>query len=391
MKKQSYLGALALAVLLLAAGISCTPRVQEQVAATPAAPTRTAAAPVSKNDWEVKWEKVVEAGKKEGIVNAYAFWPKEVMTGLTSAFKSRYGITLEFTVQRGSELLPKVQAEKRAGLNLVDVYGQGATTLITNVKAAGYLGQIEPLLILPEVLDAKAWRSGQIPFADKAHQVIQVSAIPQKYMIYNTTLVKPEELKSYEDVLNPKFKGKLNLYDPSISGTGSSLLAHLGYNLWTPEKANDFLKRLITEQEVFITRDYRVQTETVARGKYYIGLGAQASAAIEFVTMGAAIDAPPIKQVSITSEAGNVGVPDVSPHPNATTVFVNWLLSKEGQTVFSRTIGTPVMRADVSVEEISPIMRLAPDDKVYMETEDFRYFKDQMQKTMKDIIDTYSK
>ncbi len=77
----------------------------------------------------------------------------------------------------------EIQAEQRAGLNLVDVYGQGATTLITNMRSADLLGQIEPLLILPEVSDPKAWRAGQILFADKAHQVIQMSAMKAMYTL----------------------------------------------------------------------------------------------------------------------------------------------------------------------------------------------------------------
>ncbi len=158
---------------------------------------------------EGKWEEVLAAGKKEGLVRIYGTWTPAVRAALTKAFASRYGINLEFVVGRGAELVPKLTAERQADLNLADVIGTGTNSFLTLMKPAGLLAPLEPLLILPEVLDSKAWPKGQIPFTDKDHYVIPIAAVPQRFFAYNKSLIKEGELTAYKDVLHPKYKGKI--------------------------------------------------------------------------------------------------------------------------------------------------------------------------------------
>ncbi len=385
------LGYLTLLILVVAISGGCLAGSQQQTAASPTAAPTGKPSQAAKPGWEAKWDNLVAEGKKEGLVRLYAIWPPETMTALTNAMKDKFGISLEFTVLRGSEVVAKVQAEQRAGLNLVDVYGQGTSQLAVAMKEAGMLGKIGPMLILPDVLDAKVWRTGQVPYADKDQMVIPMTAYPQRYFLYNTSIIKPGELKTYKDVLDPKYKGKINMMDPTISGTGNALFAHLAYNLWNLEEAKDFLRRLIVEQDVFITRDYRLQAETVARGKYPIGLAVQGSSVADFLALGAPVAVPDMREVSISNQAGVLGVPNIIPHPNATAVFINWLLTQEGQTIFSKTSGTPVMRQDISQEWVNPAFRLKPDDKSYWDNEEALAFKETLYKVAKDVIDANTK
>ena len=105
----------------------------------------------------------------------------------------------------------------------------------------------------------------------------------------------------------------------------------------------------IVKQEPLITRDRRLQAEWVARGKYPIALGVEPSEIFKMVEAGA-----PVKLISmkdgqpLTSGPMNVMAFDRGPHPNATKLFVNWVLGKEGGTIMAKHSGYISARVDVS-------------------------------------------
>ncbi len=341
--------------------------------------------------WEGKWENTLLAAKKEGTLRLYATWTPTVRNALTKAFASKYGIKMEFVVGRGAELVPKMTAERQAGLNLCDVIGTGTNSLLTMMKPAGLLGPLEPLLTLPEVLDARAWPTGKVPFTDRDRYVIPVLAVPQRFFAYNRNLVKEGELTTYKDVLNPKYKGKIVIGDPTISGAGGALFSRLAHDWMGVEETKDFLKRLLTEQRAVVTRDYRTQIEEIAKGKYAVGLGTQNANIADFLALGAPIGVVLTKDVEVTQEAGAIAIAKVPPHPNASAVFVNWLLSAEGATLFSKSSGMPVLRVGASAEGINPLFLSGPETRLYVETEDYIMFAGEMRKAFKQIVDTYGK
>ena len=173
--------------------------------------------------WEADWEKTLEAAKKEGKTNIYGVVSNSVRTNLSKSFTQKYGIELEFVTGRGSELVEKLTSERRAGIFLADVYLGGATTPVTTFKPKGFLDPLKPLLILPEVTDAKAWYGGGLYFSDAERQYVAcpILTASNNYLSVNTDLVKPGEINSYKDLLNPKWKGKIIINDPTIAGAGS--------------------------------------------------------------------------------------------------------------------------------------------------------------------------
>ena len=179
--------------------------------------------------------------------------------------------------------------------------------------------------------------------------------------------------------------------DPAVTGSGNAFFSHLARNIWNLEEAKEFLKRLITEQEVVIIRDYRVRVESVARGKYAIGLATRGFTVADFIALGAPIAQVPLQEVYVSHADGVLGVPKVLAHPNAAAIFINWLLSKEGQTIFSKSSGNPVMRSDVSPEGIDPIFIPKPQEKLYFDTEDYILFMGEMVKVATEIVETYTK
>ncbi len=357
-------------VLLAASWLAaCTP-----AATPPPEPKNTAVkatAAAASPDWTQKWESQVAAAKKEGSVTVYAIWGPKIRAALVDAFKAKYGIDVEFSpFSRGSDLLAKVQAENRAGIYSADVFGAGNPTMLGTMKPEGVLGTVKPVLVLPEVLDPKAWYAGGVPYTDKDGQVVSLIGATIRTVVYNTGSIKEGEIASYKDLLKPQYKGKITLNDPLVTGTGNAGISHLGL-LWGEAETIDFLKRLVKDQEVVIQRDQRVHMESVARGKYAIALAPMAEQMAEFLSLAAPIKIALVKEDNrLTAGAGALGVPTKFAHPNAAAVFINWLLTKEGMTAFSGAFGNPSTRIDAPKDKFDPLLVPVPGEKYYAETEE---------------------
>ncbi len=295
------------------------------------------------------WDALVAAARKEGAVNIYATAVEAGVVPLREAFKAKYGIDLEFTQGRPTEVQAKLSAERRAGLYLADVGHLGETTQSQDIKPLGFTVPLAPLLMLPEVKDPNAWIGGKVPFLDSETQVLMFMAMAIPHSVISTDLVKTGELTSFTDILDPKWKGKIVFSDPTISGTSPNLMAVL-YKAYGKDKAMDVFKRLAA-QDPAITRDQRQMLEWVARGKYAIGLGQSMALFSEFRRAQAPIAIHNFSEPRfISGGPGNLGVFGSNPHPNATKLYVNWLLSKEGSTVWSKAMEYPAARLDVSKE-----------------------------------------
>ncbi len=322
---------------------------------------------------EHNWDSVVAAAKKEGKVAIYAIWRPQTRIAITEAFKAKYGINVEFTpFSRGSDLLVKVQTEQRAGLYLADVFGAGSNTFLAVMKPAGVLGAIEPMLVFPEVTDGKNWSPGKVPFVDKDKTFIGMISSLTRNIFYNTDMIKKGEITDYPDILKPQYKGKIIMNDPTVTGPGSDCLTHLAVNIWDLARARDYLTQLVGQQQAVIERDNRILVESVARGKYPIGFATDPENLANFLKLGAHLDVVIFKQgVRVTTAAGALAVPTKLAHPNAVKLFVNWLLTKEGQTVFSQGFGGPSLRTDVTTAGFSPVFLTRPGEKVFPDSEDF--------------------
>jgi ABC-type Fe3+ transport system substrate-binding protein len=86
---------------------------------------------------------------------------------------------------------------------------------------------------------------------------------------YNADLVKPQEVRRYDDLLNPKWSGKIGIYDPRLSGAGLGMWAFLWMN-----KGDEYLKRLV-EQKLMIG-EQRVLIDQLAKGRLAITIGDRA-------------------------------------------------------------------------------------------------------------------
>lgn len=296
----------------------------------------------SKPSWQIVWEKTQALARKEGKVVIYTGGAVgRAKDAIIKVLKTKFGLEAEITSGTAAGMSAKIAAERRAGLYIVDVYISAAKRLLQTDKPLGSLDPLEPALILPEVLDGNAWWGGQLKWVDKDRTILILLLYVSTPMAINTTLVQPEEIASWRGLLNPKWKEKIVMDDPTAGGTSSSLIFALGEGImdW------DFVRQL-AKQEPVIVRDRRLILEWLARGRYPISL--MATGAVEFIQAGA-----PVKEIIpqegsyLSTASGSIALINKAPHPNAAGVFINWLLSKEGQTLFSQAIDYPSARLDV--------------------------------------------
>ncbi len=364
--------------------VACAQPTPPSLAPEPRATTPAARA--DKPQWQATWDQTLQAARKEGEVLVYGNVSPETRADLPRAFTEKYGISMDILTGTGPQLSQKVITEYAAGVYRADLVLLGMTTLITELKPKGVLQAVGPKLLLPEVTDPKNWRRGQLPFADKETQATAMIGSYSKYVAYNTDLVKEADIKSFKDLLKPEWKGKMVLYDPSVSGSGNEWVGFLA-SIWGVDQTQEYLRQL-AKQDLEVTRDYRLQMEWVAKGKFAVALGYRQDTLADFLGVGAPVAlVKTVEGGQYTPGAGGLGIVKNPPHPNAAVILVNWLLSKEGQTLFMKTFKQPTLRMDISAEGIvHPSLLPGADDKGNMQDEDYILNKGKLLTVAKDAL-----
>jgi ABC-type Fe3+ transport system substrate-binding protein len=247
-----------------------------------------------------------------------------------------------------------MKAERDGGLYTVDVFVGGPTTANFQLKPMGALDPIKPALILPQVTDVKNWRGNQFEFSDKenTYDLVFVSQASPP-LIYNPKQAKEEELDEVHELLDPKWKGKIVINDPLVSGSAVPIFRHLWVSLGA-EKARDFYRKL-REQAGAVDRDQRRQIEWVAQGKYSVLLAPSHGVLAQLIERGVKVGVLETwKDIGtyVGSSFGTVMLINKAPHPNAATVFINWLLTRDGQLAWSKAMDHVSLRVDVPTDHI---------------------------------------
>ncbi|MBI4333073.1 MAG: extracellular solute-binding protein [Chloroflexi bacterium] len=319
---------------------------------------------------------------KEGTVVIGTGVASDVRNELGKVFRGKYGVSLEFISGRTEEMTARVQAERRAGLNVTDLLIGGLGTTDTVLGPGGLLEPLDPMLLLAEVLDKKAWWGNDLLWVDPDHFHVMFIASPLRPITINSELVRVEEIKSYRDLLNPKWKGKIAFFDPTISGAGKNMFVLFAEG----DLGIDYLRKL-GEQEIVITRDVRLMVEWVARGKYPIGVGIARDSQRQFERAGAPINSiTPVEGTHIGGGSGGIAMLKNAPHPRASRLFVNWLLSKEGQILAARLWGAQSARDDIPTDSLDADALREPGIK-YMPTFtlEYQYKAEQYQQIARDL------
>jgi iron(III) transport system substrate-binding protein len=296
---------------------------------------------------KTEWDKTLELAKKEGKVVVSIPASAELRKLIEDAFKKRYpAIETELVPSRGTAIISRIASEAKAGVRNFDVHIGGSNSTVSGLLDEGILEPFEPYLILPEVKDPKNWWGGHMWVDTARHYIYAFQAYLTESMWRNETLLKAEELKSYDDLLNPKWRGKIGILDPRTPGAGDSNWAYI----WQV-KGEDYLRKLAA-QNLVIGRDQRVLGESLAKGKVAVVIGLTYYSLLPFVQAGLPVKPVPLLKEGTygTGGSGNVAIIKNPPHPNATKLFINWLLGKEGQEITTRAMGQATRRLDVDTK-----------------------------------------
>ena len=326
----------------------------------------SAAALAAQADWKKDWEQTLAAAKKEGQVTIYIYRYE----GLLRQFKRDFpGIDVVSVTGRGNELTNRIMAERRAGKFIADVYSGGTNSLYNTLYKGKALDPLKPVLVLPEVTDTSKWYGNEHRYADPEGKYIfsYIGSPSNAQLAYNTNLVNPKEFKSYVDVLNPKWKGKIVSLDPRDTGLGATMQ----FYYYSPELGPEFMKKFFGGMDITYAKNFRQMTDWLAQGKFAICMGCKDS--MRAKNQGLPVDDFDTNNwkegSSFSAGGGSMSLMNQAPHPNAAKVFINWFLSRKGQIALQKLgdVDDPAnsRRIDIPKDNIPPDNRLQPGVKYF--------------------------
>jgi ABC-type Fe3+ transport system substrate-binding protein len=263
---------------------------------------------------------LIEGAKKEGKISFYTgLIVDQVVRPVKAAFEKEYPfVQVEFFRGNAERLAQKMLAEYQAKRYDVDVVSGSATSTI--VQRAGFMQRFYSphLAEYPaELKDPKGfWGSTNVYFMTLG---------------YNTRSVKAADLpKSYEDLLNPRWKGQM-MWSTSRGSGAPQFIGNI-FVAMGQEAGKAYLQKLKQQNIAKSTASARQILDMVIAGEYPIAIQIFNHHAYISKTAGAPVDWQPLEPVTATNNT--IGVAKNAPHPYAAMLFIDFVLSKQGQKVF---------------------------------------------------------
>jgi iron(III) transport system substrate-binding protein len=300
-----------------------------------------AAASGSSADWQADFARTVEAAKKEKLV--IVSMPGENDKKIMEMFKEAYpGIEVEHTGARPSDISPKIISEQQNGVYAWDVFeSTGASNMHEVLLPAGAFQDLPPYIVDPSIMDNSKWRNGKWDFYSSSSKLqILVHDLSYRNGLYvNRDVIPVSELNTLDDLMNPKYQGKIVVDDCTVAAQGTSALIGL-----VQAKGMDWVHKLFTDQKPVFQETVRVTSEWIATGRYPIAIGPADQELAKLQTEGIGKNVEQLEYGGGNVSASGIAVFTKAPHPNAAKVFVNWFLSQEGQMAWTKAHNNPPPR-----------------------------------------------
>jgi ABC-type Fe3+ transport system substrate-binding protein len=322
-------------------------------------------------NFDQEWSKLIAAAKQERTLSvASGGAPSRQYRPLMAAFTKKFGVKVEVATGNATTTINRVLAERKAGRFTVDVALISSRVNEQRLVPSESLVPFAPLLIHPEVIDKSAWYLGRHWYADNFSKftfIYHVTKEDQYESWYNTDKITAAEIatvKKQTDFFDPRWKGKIaaqGMDDPSG-------IRQMIDSYFEPDRGQEWVSNYLLKAGITFTDDRRILETWLSSGRYPL----QAVATGTEIYSELAKKGVPIKQVFMPKQialvrAGGSGccisVFAEAPHPNAAKLFVNWFLSKEGQTLTHTMIpeiDRSSLRNDVPFGEVSPDQRREP-------------------------------
>jgi len=360
--------AIALARLPSAYGEPSIPQSKTLLAA---AALKDKGAPQASANFELEWSKLMAAAKQEGTVAiASGGAPSRQYRPVVDAFNKKFGVKAEVSTGSATDTVNRVLAERKAGRYSMDVALISSRESNQRLLPSEALIPLAPLLIYPDVVDTSYWYQGKHAYADKASRYVfiyHVSKEDQYETWYNTDKLKEADIASIKkqtDFFDPRWKGKMlgqGMGDPSG-------IRQMIDSYFEPDRGQEWVRTYLLNAGITFSDDRRILETWLVGGRF--PLQAVVTGSEELIAL--AKKGLPIKQVFLPKQVGVLRAGGSgccisafanAPHPNAAKLFVNWFLSKEGQTLTHTLIPNldrSSLRNDVPIGEVVPDQRRKP-------------------------------
>jgi len=269
-----------------------------------------------------EWDAVIAAAKAEGEVTLY--------TGITGGrqhpqiaklFEEKYGIKVQILDGSGSQTMSRIQAEVTANRTIGDVVLIGSTGTVPMVRA----GQVVAHGGIPNL-------KKKMTFQVDVPEEVPVFVNPYGLVVNTSMVPEADQPKSWLDLLDPKWKGKILSYRLNATGSGATW-----FGVMQDAFGTEFHEKLAKQNPVF-TNELREAPRRVARGEYPIYLPFTLTEIIP-------LEGLPVKAIvpkeGIAYTPFTMGLLKGAPHPNAARLLMNFFLEPEAQLVYARD-GYPV-------------------------------------------------
>jgi iron(III) transport system substrate-binding protein len=318
-----------------------------------------AAGAATPGTWQEEWNRTISGAEKEGQVVLYA---NEGIEGSADDFQKRYPkIKVVRVSGRSGQLVTRLMTERRAGKYLADVTKLGTGSASALYRARPFpLQPVDSALILPEATDKSKWWLNKHQYADPEGKYILSPCVSVHIdmVSYNTELVNPADLTSYWDILNPKWKGRIGSMDPRAAGgrEGGRLI------YFHPELGPQFFKRLLAEMDLVLSHEPRQAVDWLAQGKLAFLLFTSPREVLRAKAQKLSVDILDPRRMKeaavVETAASSFMLMDKPANPNAARLFLNWLMSREGQISFQKSQGScDSARVDIPKDDVPPLSR----------------------------------
>jgi len=282
--------------------------------------------------------KLVEAAKKEsGKIVAYGSMESNTAEPIIDAFTKKTGLHVEYWRASATKAMDRALTELRAGKHLFDVMvnNSGATTVLHKEGIFAKYNSPAAASFAKDVIDADLGVSYR-------HTPIGI--------FYNKGMIKPADApKSLEDLLNPKYRGKFVMPDPTQHTTTLQWVASL-YKIMGKEKAEKFIRDLGAAKPLLV-ESFAPSSERVATGETPIALSL-IRYVVTYGEKGAPVDYVRLGKFLSTGQYLNLS--HKAPHPNGGKALIDFflgeesarILAKAGEFVTRKGIHPPVADAD---------------------------------------------
>lgn len=305
----------------------------------------------------------VDAAKKEGKVVVYGSVVPQAMDGLHQAFKKKYGIDVEYWRGSSTQVSERALTEWRAGRPGFDI-AEGNRGVQLIMKNEGLFQKFVP----------PASEKFPAQYKEKDGLITPWRVLPIS-ILYNTELVKSADLpKTLDDLLNPKWTGKISIPDPTRHTTTAQFLWNL--QKFKGDKWLDYVKAL-AKQKPILVESLAPVTPTIIKGEALVGIAyikyvKQYKGPVNYIPMDKYLTDPNYLSLSAKSA-----------HPNAAKLYIDFACSPEGQKEIAED-GEFVLAPGVyppikDAEKVAPRM-------VFMDNPSEDEFKKLMSGTFREIF-----